>query len=1257
MGSKVKQKHLLLLQRKVGEKMEALREQRDILQSSIAQYVSQAESSAEHLLSISDPHLFMERYVDVMQDLDRCLNTCTLLTATAEDMIENTTSDDETAAHEESRSKAKSSFESKGPSQDQDGHSASKPSKDVESDNDIEPRRSAERSLDTDLPSNSPTSLLPTQPHAGVLEESLLEIDGATWEEHGQTKGGNSVAFENRGDNSVGYSTQQAGCSDGGGNHVAMEMSCDGDFHQSDSLSQVGHVADARSLDQAGDQATVPRAEAPDLPENELDKSSTRAFTPNAPSKSVVGGASFNYGLGPTISHCTLTVGPVIPVMVSEIGTPWSFYVQQYGCALERLRMDINHYISQLQQGEATLSDPQTGMLCLSQFSIDKFYYRAKVIEVRGNEVDMDCNVIYVDYGNYECVKSSSLLQLPASLAILPSQAIFCSLSGLCPVNKLGVWTEDEVNGFRQFVSGQQLNCKATFVSPYQTLSFPHLVELQLTIPQTDRDGAVLLSQLNLAALLVKQNLARPVPVSEQIAKLQNLFGDLPIPGSKQSSPQKPIKKEQEAKVPEKKEPDVIVESSCVVNLDLIHNSSSGDAAKTEECGVDESIEGPVQEKCSDVAGSKRARRKGKSVPQSPGGDFSIPSKSDSRKYSKKNHSKPTQEKSSPSDLLSNNPTNDKSGNESPTKSLTSSCLEGETTSSGVTDLSLNPLSVDLSSAQTEEYEVMAAHINSPNDFFVHKITEDVGKTLDRLMKDLNLHFERMSRKNLYKLYRSFSPQFRSLCCAQFSHDNCYYRAQIIELAEVDNPDSRLENDRIGKIHVFFVDFGDEEWLPRSKVFPLPEEFSMFPPLTMWCSLAHVQPVERDWTEESLQDFHRLAGGEKRLSLVVTEGHLPDSNSVCVVQSSPLQVFLVDLVNSEEEICINLELMSLGHASLIVTQAPRDSLEFEAAGDPVDEEWREDPRVEDFMSLRNSYNIDVDDAGVAAIGYKARDEQRICRYFNTPGKCWRGTYCPYRHVQHTSGITQDQEAVVVLEEDQIELLPDEGSMVAVEVTSILSPRHFYLTLPFGSKPIEQLKEQPNGVDDEDYEETLEDLIRSMNANYMNKSFSDRDITLLAPGQAVAAKFNNGDVIGWYRAKVTDTSPEDEKVEVFFVDFGHTEWVSERDIQTLEDQYLHLTPQAVECFLVDTDPEGQEGQWTEESRTCFRDLVDGKTLVALIRMKSWSGCLHVDLYDTTGNIDINIAEELVKAKHAQRPLVELPVKVQPRGNSPITFVPG
>ncbi len=45
----------------------------------------------------------------------------------------------------------------------------------------------------------------------------------------------------------------------------------------------------------------------------------------------------------------------------------------------------------------------------------------------------------------------------------------------------------------------------------------------------------------------------------------------------------------------------------------------------------------------------------------------------------------------------------------------------------------------------------------------------------------------------------------------------------------------------------------------------------------------------------------------------------------------------------------------------------------------------------------------------------------------------------------------------MLEDDQTEILPEERDLVAVEITSILSPSHFYITLPFGKTPIDQLK--------------------------------------------------------------------------------------------------------------------------------------------------------------------------------------------------------
>ena len=61
------------------------------------------------------------------------------------------------------------------------------------------------------------------------------------------------------------------------------------------------------------------------------------------------------------------------------------------------------------------------------------------------------------------------------------------------------------------------------------------------------------------------------------------------------------------------------------------------------------------------------------------------------------------------------------------------------------------------------------------------------------------------------------------------------------------------------------------------------------------------------------------------------------------------------------------------------------------------------PMNEDYQSHRNTYELDVDDAGVALTGYKARDESRICKFYLRGQDCWKGDYCPMEHVKPSAG--------------------------------------------------------------------------------------------------------------------------------------------------------------------------------------------------------------------------------------------------------------
>lgn len=55
----------------------------------------------------------------------------------------------------------------------------------------------------------------------------------------------------------------------------------------------------------------------------------------------------------------------------------------------------------------------------------------------------------------------------------------------------------------------------------------------------------------------------------------------------------------------------------------------------------------------------------------------------------------------------------------------------------------------------------------------------------------------------------------------------------------------------------------------------------------------------------------------------------------------------------------------------------------------------------------------------------------------------------------SSGVTHEQDEVYAITDTQGDYLPSAGSWVAMEITTILSPNHFYAILPLGNKSLDQ----------------------------------------------------------------------------------------------------------------------------------------------------------------------------------------------------------
>lgn len=99
------------------------------------------------------------------------------------------------------------------------------------------------------------------------------------------------------------------------------------------------------------------------------------------------------------------------------------------------------------------------------------------------------------------------------------------------------------------------------------------------------------------------------------------------------------------------------------------------------------------------------------------------------------------------------------------------------------------------------------------------------------------------------------------------------------------------------------------------------------------------------------------------------------------------------------------------------------------------------------------------------------------------------------------------------------------------------------------------------------------------------------------GKIVAAKFNYDNK--WYRAEIVAIQPNEFKsqeivLDLYFVDYGDTQFVKPENVFELRTDFLSLRFQAIECFLAHVQPTTNKlDQWDEEAVDKFEALTHGE----------------------------------------------------------------
>ncbi|RUS80335.1 hypothetical protein EGW08_011904 [Elysia chlorotica] len=169
-----------------------------------------------------------------------------------------------------------------------------------------------------------------------------------------------------------------------------------------------------------------------------------------------------------------------------------------------------------------------------------------------------------------------------------------------------------------------------------------------------------------------------------------------------------------------------------------------------------------------------------------------------------------------------------------------------------------------------------------------------------------------------------------------------------------------------------------------------------------------------------------------------------------------------------------------------------------------------------------------------------------------------------------------------------------GSTEYVFTTHIKDPEHFYVHVESQTK-------------------ILDDIMETLAERYNDIGPYDRILNNKRLGTLCAAKFTDDD--NWYRAKITGLM-NTGLIEVQFVDYGNTDYVSEDRVKSLDADLVQYPIQCYKCALANV--KCTQGYWTPESTVKFEDKAMDQRCEAHFSGKKQDDTYLVNMIDGEGN---------------------------------------
>ncbi|KAL9229368.1 hypothetical protein vseg_004842 [Gypsophila vaccaria] len=222
-----------------------------------------------------------------------------------------------------------------------------------------------------------------------------------------------------------------------------------------------------------------------------------------------------------------------------------------------------------------------------------------------------------------------------------------------------------------------------------------------------------------------------------------------------------------------------------------------------------------------------------------------------------------------------------------------------------------------------EVLKVVVTEVLSGGKFYVQTVGDQMVASIQQQLASLDI--------GEAPVLGSFSPKKGDLVLAQFSADNSWNRAMIVNV-----PRGGIAQSPNDEFEVFYIDYGNQEVVPYSRLRPLPPSLHSVPGLAQLCSLAFVKvpSLEEDYGQEAAEYLSELTLSSSQTFNAVIEER--DTSGGKVKGQGTGTVLLVSVIDEESSSNVSAAMLKVGLARL-EKRRRWDTKERKAAFDELEE--------------------------------------------------------------------------------------------------------------------------------------------------------------------------------------------------------------------------------------------------------------------------------------------------------------------------------